>query len=177
MSQVLDAVNLILDNHQPYPAMAMDRCWNVHRANQPFQRLIKAILQVHPIPIPNPPNLIHLFFHPDGLRPWIANWASAAPLLWCRAQREANASHSDDLRALLASLSPHLPASVLRIPEETPLLPVLPVDLHLGDITLSLFSLITSFGTPQDLTADELKLETLFPANSATKQYFQSLAA
>ena len=57
------------------------------------------------------------------------------------------------------------------------LLPVLPLTLNLGGVTLSLFSVISTFGTPQDITTDELRIEAFFPADETTRQFFDGASA
>ncbi|MEM9254343.1 MAG: hypothetical protein AAGA91_02785 [Pseudomonadota bacterium] len=57
---------------------------------------------------------------------------------------------------------------------DSPLLPVLPLELSIGGVELSLFSVISTFGTPQDVTTDELRIEAFYPADSATSAFFSS---
>ncbi len=168
MAQVLTAVQAMLAKHAPLPALAMDRAWNLRLANAPFERL-GALLGLEP-----PLNLMRLFFSPQGLRPVIVNWSAIAPLLWCRAQREAEAADAHETRAVLAELAPLQEAQVLRAPEDTPLLPILPVVLAVGGLRLSLFTVISTFGTAQDVTAEELRIESFFPADAATEAYFRA---
>ncbi|MDX2267715.1 MAG: helix-turn-helix domain-containing protein [Bryobacter sp.] len=170
MAQVLAAVRLMLANHAPFPALALDRAWNVRLANAPFENLARTLGATPPV------NLLRLFFHPNGLRPYVANWSALAPLIWCRAEREADAADAGPLRTILAELAPLQDPLVLRPPEDAPLLPVLPLELRLGSLSLSLFTVISTFGTPQDITAEELRIETFFPANDATAQYFHHAA-
>lgn len=87
--------------------------------------------------------------HPAGLRQYIENWEQAAPAFARRLQREALAQS---------------------------LLPVLPLELNIGGLELSLFSVISTFGTPQDITTDELRIEAFYPANGATAEFFRGAA-
>lgn len=170
MAQVMAAVRMILNNHAPYPAVAIDRAWNLRLANAPFERLA-TFLNAGP-----EPNLLRLFFHPQGVGRYVANWSAVAPLLWVRARREAAASLGTDIRQILDELTPHLDESVLAasgVDDAAPLLPVLPIVLARDGVELSLFSVISSFGTAQDVTADELRLETFFPADQVTRDFFE----
>lgn len=168
MAQVLSAVRMVLSNHEPYPAVAIDRAWNLRLANAPFERL--AVF----LGAGDDPNLLRLFFHPQGIRPYVANWPAIAPLLWCRARHEAAASApNSELRRIVAELAP-LVALDIDAERDAVLLPVLPFTLERSGVQLSLFSVIATFGTAQDITAEELRLETFFPADDATRTFFQN---
>jgi hypothetical protein len=118
-----------------------------------------------------------LFFHPEGLRPFIANWDLIAPVLWHRARREADAAGGDDLRGLLAGLSAYQSADTLWSGEDVPLVPVLPVEIQKDGVKVSLFTVISTFGTAQDATANELVIESFFPADSSTDLMFRQMGA
>lgn len=167
MAQVMAAVRIMLANHEPFPAIAVDRAWNVRLANGAFERLTGALgADIWERVGGGGRNLMRLFFHANGIRPMVVNWDVIAPLLWLRAQREAEAA--EELRGLLAELGP----MEFGTPETT-LLPVLPVELALGAVRISLFTVISTFGTAQDVTADELRIECLFPADAATERLFR----
>jgi transcriptional regulator with XRE-family HTH domain len=178
MGQVLAAVRLMLDNHAPFPAVAVDRAWNVRLANRPFELLIGMLGgDVWTRIGAGEPNLMRLIFHPEGVRPWIANWRAIAPLLWQRARREAEALDGREMQALLDELARHQDAETLRGAEETPLVPVLPLELAKDGARVSLFSAIATFGTAQDVTADELRIEFFFAADDASVALFRAAAA
>lgn len=178
MRQVQSAVQRILANHEPFPAVAVDRAWNVRMANEPFERLFALLGDDLWTRVGGTSrNLARLFFHSAGLRPSIANWHAVAPLLWQRAQREAAASAGGEMQALIAELAPHVDAQTRAGAEDTPLLPVLPLVLEHGGLRLSLFTVIATFGTPQDVTTDELRIESLFPADDATEVLLRQLAS
>lgn len=178
MNQVLSAVRLMLQNHEPFPALAIDRAWNIRLTNSAFERLANLLGEQLWRAIGGPErNLMRLFFHPAGLRPLVTNWAAIAPLVWHRAQREADAVGGDDMRAILAELRPYLDKSLPWLAEDAALLPVLPLRLAQGGLQISLFTVISTFGTAQDVTADELRIETLFPADEQTEALFRAAAA
>ena len=120
---------------------------------------------------------MQLFFHPHGLKPHVANWDVIAPLLWHRARREAEAIGGEDMRQLLAELSQYQSAETLWAAEEAVLLPLLPLEISKDGALISLFTVISTFGTAQDATADELRIESFFPADAATEAMFRSLQA
>jgi transcriptional regulator with XRE-family HTH domain len=177
MNQVMSAVRMMLENHQPFPAVAVDRAWNIRLANPSFERLAATLEPDVWTRIGGAQrNFMRLFFHPNGIRPWVTNWTAIAPLLWCRAEREAEASAGEDMRQILAELRPHQEKSLLWAAADTTLLPVLPLRIARNGVQISLFTVIATFGTAQDVTADELRIESLFPADEATEQLFRSLA-
>lgn len=180
MSQVLNAVRLMLANHEPYPAIAIDRAWNIRMSNGPFDRVSEIIGPDVWEKIgarPETRNLMRLFFHPDGIRPLVTNWESVAPLLWRRAQREAETLGGEEMRQVLAELRPYQDPDTLWSAEDAALVPVLPLEMEKGGLRISLFTVIATFGTAQDVTADELRIESLFPADEATANLFRDMAA
>ncbi len=178
MSQVLTAVRRMLVNHEPYPAVAVDRAWDIRLSNAPFDRLETMLGADLWTRVGGPSrNLLRLFFHPGGIKPQVLNWRTVAPLLWHRASREAEALGGEGMKAVLAELSTQQDMESLRVAEDTALVPVLPLELELGGVRVSLFSIISTFGTAQDVTTDELRIESLFPADEATEQLFQTMAS
>lgn len=177
MAPVRAAVRLMLDNHEPFPALSVDRAWNVGDTNAAFERLAAMLGDDIWTRVGGPPrNLMRLFFHPAGVRPHVENWAAVAPLLWQRARREAAALGGRDMQAVLDELRPHQDEETLRAGGDVPLVPVLPLTLALGPARLSFFTVIATFGTAQDVTADELRLECLFPADAATDRALRAAA-
>jgi len=178
MAQVMNAVRMMLANHEPFPAVAIDPAWNIRLSNRPFD-LMTALLgdDLWRRVGGAERNLMRLFFHPDGIRPFVTNWAAIAPLLWRRAQREAEALGGHDMKQVLAELGRFQDAETLRAAVDAALVPVLPFEIEKGGLRVSLFAVIATFGTAQDVTADELRIESLFPADAATETLFRGLAA
>jgi transcriptional regulator with XRE-family HTH domain len=178
MNQVFSAVRMMLTNHEPYPAVAIDREWNIRMSNAPFDALNVLLGEDLWTRVGGEErNLMRLFFHPQGLRPFVENWAVAAPMLWRRARREAEAFGGDEMKRVLAELQPHQDWDTLRAADDSALVPVLPLEISKDGLRLSLFTVIATFGTAQDVTADELRIETLFPADEATERFFRMVAA
>jgi transcriptional regulator with XRE-family HTH domain len=174
MAQVMGAVRMMLTAHEPFPAIALDRAWNVRMANAPFERL-GAMLgdDLWERVGGGQPNLMRLFFHPDGIRPFITNWRAVGPLIWRRALREADAAGGQEMKAVLDELAPLQDAQMLWSPADTALAPVIPFELQVAGLSLSMFAVVATFGTAQDVTADELRIETLFPADAQTEALFR----
>jgi transcriptional regulator with XRE-family HTH domain len=174
MIQVMSAVRMMLANHEPFPAIAIDRTWNIRLSNGPFEALVSMLGPDLWTRIGGEQrNIMRLFFHPAGIRPLVVNWTSIAPLLWHRVQREAEALGARERNETLAELGRYVDAETLRVAEDTALLPVLPVVMEKDGLRVSLFTVIATFGTPQDVTADELRIESLFPADEATERLFR----
>ena len=176
MSQVMAAVRLMLANHEPFPAIAIDRAWNIRLSNRPFDAMSAMLGHDLWTRVGGAQrNLMRLFFHPNGIKPFVVNWRTVAPLLWHRARREAEALGGQEMREVLADLAPYQDEHTLWASEEAALVPVLPLVMEKDGVSVSLFTVIATFGTAQDVTADELRIETLFPANQPTEQLFRSL--
>ena len=177
MNQVMAAVRMMLDNHAPFPAIAIDRAWNIRLSNAPFDRLSAMIGADVWTRVGGPQrNLMRLFFHPNGIKPLVTNWAAIAPLLWHRAQREAEALGGQEMKQVLAELRQHQDPHTLWAVEGAGLVPVLPLEIAKDGVRISLFTVLATFGTAQDVTADELRIESLFPADEATERLFRSTA-
>lgn len=177
MAQVFSAVRSMLANHEPFPALAVDRAWNIRLANRSFDHLAAMIgSEVWARIGGHERNLARLLFHPEGLRPFVANWSVIAPLLWQRSRREADAVGGEEMRALLDELRPFQDADTLRSAEGSVLVPVLPLVLEKDGLRLSLFTVISTFGTAQDITADEMRIESFFPSDDETEALFRSLS-
>lgn len=178
MNQVMSAVRMMLANHEPFPAIAIDRAWNIRLSNRPFEMLTSMIGGDVWTRVGGPErNLMRLFFHPNGVKPLVPNWNAIAPLLWHRARREADALGGQEMKAVLADLSQYQDADTLWAAEETALVPVLPLEMQKDGLKISLFTVIATFGTAQDVTADELRIESFFAADEATDKLFRSMPA
>jgi transcriptional regulator with XRE-family HTH domain len=176
MAQVLAAVRMMLAAHEPYPALALDRAWNVLIANRSFEALAALLgADIWERVGGGTRNMMRLFFHPQGIRALVTNWAAFGPLLWQRATREAHELGGADMQAVLDDLAPFQEPEILWSAMDSALLPVVPFKLMAGELGLSLFAVIATFGTAQDVTTDELRIETLFPADAETEALFRHL--
>ena len=177
MAQVMSAVRMMLAAHEPFPAIALDRAWNIRLSNGPFGRLGTMLGEdIWDRVGGGQPNLMRLFFHPDGIRPFVSNWSAVGPLMWRRAQREAEALGGREMQAVLDDLAPLQDAIVLGAPSEAALVPVMPFNLDIRGLKISMFAVVSTFGTAQDVTTDELRIETLFPADADSEALFRNAA-
>jgi transcriptional regulator with XRE-family HTH domain len=177
MNQVMNAVQMMLTNHEPFPAVAVDRAWNIRMANAPFE-MIAAMLgaDLWQRVGGSERNLMRLFFHPNGIKPYVTNWPVIGPMLWHRAQREAEALGGQEMKQLLTELGQYQGADMLWAAEDAVLVPLLSLEIEKDGVDIALFTVIATFGTAQDITADELRIESLFPADTATEKLFRAAA-
>ncbi len=172
MRSIMNALQRVLRQHEPFPAVVLDRYWNVIMTNEAapvfFGRFIDIASR------PKPRNLLHLMFDPKGMRPFIANWEALARSLFGRVYRESVGKIIDEkttelIAALLAY--PDVQTDWNR-PEDFSAatnLPVIPVCFFKNRLTLSYFSLISTVGTPLTISAQELRIECMYPADEATE--------
>jgi len=183
MAPVREALQLMLDHQEPNPVSVVDRAWNVLMINRAMLRVFS--LAGDPTKLwervcgNGPHNVLKMTFHPDGFRPYIVNFDEAAPVLLNRTRREAAACGSESLLKLLDEILayPGIPEAWKAPDWQAPPPPVLPLELANGEVRLKLFSMITTFGTPQDITTDELRVESFFPADAASAELLKKLAA
>jgi len=171
MDAVRSAVARLLDAHAPYPGLAVDLRWDVVLANDAALALLTSL----PDHVVGPtPNVFRLCLHPDGLARVTRNFAAWATYLVSTLRRNLHTTGDDRLGALLAEVEsyPNVAALVAggrpSAPEETAVL--VPLVLDLDGTTCSFLLTLTAFGTPRDVTVDELSLELFFPADEATER-------
>jgi len=179
MASIKLALDLLLKQQEPYPAVVLDAGWNILQANAATERLLSLLSGGNSAALwqrvcgEAPPNLMKLTFHPEGLRGFVKNLDELGPGLLARAIREAR--ENEAAAAVLAEVLsyPGIPARWRLAEVWTPLAPVLPTRIGLGDVMLSFITMLASFGTPLDLTADNLRVEILFPADAFTEAFLR----
>ncbi len=174
MAPVNRAVEFLLAQQEPYGAVLIDRCWNVLRVNDGARRLLGTFLDPSEVPVSVASNLVRASLHPEGLRPHVVNWSELVAIVLGRVERAHHAHPADEeRRALLEEIRayPEVARLIRGVPTGGP--PVAMLHLRRGDAELRLFTLLTSIGTPLDVTAQDLTLETFFPADDATERWFR----
>ncbi len=177
MRHMRGVLQFILNSHEPYGAVVLDRYSNLLMANAAATRMLSAL--IHPSLLTGTPNLLRMVFHPLGLRPCVVNWDDVARHLLGRAERELSYLKQDDVAAaLLAELKGYggPPAHEPRSPTLQPADLLLPVHIRKDDVELRVFSTIMTLGTPQDVTLQELRIETFFPADGDSESRLRSMA-
>jgi transcriptional regulator with XRE-family HTH domain len=179
LREVRDAVSRVLAAHEPYPAIAVDRYWNLIASNESIGPILEDVADELLVP---PVNTIRLALHPEGVAPRILNLGEYRADLIERLERAARLTGDPHLAELHEEM--------LGYPGPEP--PARPVDgaggtgpaavavgLRLAPARgsdapeLSFFSTITTFGTAVDVTVSELALEAFFPADAQTAEYLR----
>ena len=170
------AVELVLKGHEPCPAIALDRCWNVVAANRAALALLSA--HVSPALLAPPINVFRLSLHPEGLSRRIANLAQWRAHLLERLRQQIQATADPALVQLQAELQqyPAPPESGNLVLAGEMLGVVMPFCFESVHGMLSLISTTTIFGTPVDVTLQELAVESFFPADDFTSAVLRKLA-
>jgi transcriptional regulator with XRE-family HTH domain len=176
LAQIANAVDRMLAKQEPFPAVAVDRHWHLLKANAAAVRLVEFL--VGPIAPGTPINLADALVAPDVLRPYLVNWAEVVRYFIRSVEADAAADGSDETSALLDRLLAYKGVqAALKSPRSEPASgPVLPMHFRKGKTTLSLFTTIATLGTPQDITAQELRVESFFPIDNETAKVLRDWA-
>jgi transcriptional regulator with XRE-family HTH domain len=175
MESVQEALRRMTSHHEPYPAFVVNREWSVVMNNQSATRLVSACFTpaiLQSLSTDGALNLMRMMFEPTEMRPRILNWDSLAPRLLTRLRNEARGDPTSPSMTLLGELA----SSAGRNPpgeyNEGIEFPVMPLELDLSGTTVRLFNTITTFGTPQDVGLQELRIEMSYPMDAATQAFF-----
>ncbi|VBB15968.1 helix-turn-helix domain-containing protein [Burkholderia stabilis] len=172
MQGVIRALERVVRQHDPFPAIVMDRHWNVLMTNDAAPRFFGCFIDM--AAREGPRNLLRLMFDPHGMRPFVADWDTVSRSLLQRVHRESvGRVLDDDTRHLLDDLlalpdTPH-DWNTPPAPAAAPAMPVIPIGFVHEGVVLRYFSLVTTVGTPQSAAAQELRMECMFPADDATE--------
>ncbi|MBI5279312.1 MAG: helix-turn-helix transcriptional regulator [Burkholderiales bacterium] len=171
------AVELILRSHEPFPAIAVDRHWNLLAGNAMVPHLLANVAD--PALLQPPVNVLRLSLHPQGLAPRIVNLGQWRMHLFERLRQQVHATGDAQLAALGEELRQYpVPEDADDTILEGELLGVaMPLRFRSQFGVLNLISTTTVFGTPVDITLQELALETFFPADAFTADVLRQAAA
>lgn len=173
-SREMESINKVLERmlfqQEPYPAIVMDRYWNVLQTNAAAPRFFNCFIDL--AARSGPRNVLHLMFDPKGMRPYLANWEHTAKGLFERVYHESvgrvvDAKTGELLQSLLAY--PNVKAE-WKVPQSPGSLPVIPLSFVKDETVLNYFSMVTTVGTPQTVAAQEMRLECMFPADEETER-------
>ncbi|WP_024974075.1 helix-turn-helix transcriptional regulator [Ralstonia pickettii] len=187
MQAVRHAVKLILDKQAPYPAIVLDRFWHVLDANAAHRRLMRwAIGDDRSEGAPGTVNMMKLVFDPAALWPAIANRDAVGRYLARRVRQELALQAIDpatqrllhDIRAMQPALfdsadAPAAQATPAQDAGDPP--PFLPISLQRDGVTISLFSTLTTLGTPRDAGLQEMRIECFYPADEASRRALERI--
>ncbi|HWB69045.1 MAG TPA: helix-turn-helix transcriptional regulator [Solirubrobacterales bacterium] len=174
LAPVRDALDVVLSGHEPYPAVAVDRLWNMVAANASMLGLAQGV-EVDPSLLEPPINIIRLGLHPNGLGPlfvnlgeWHAHWLG-------RLRRQLAATGTEELAALIEEVAAYPIPAGRGDPEPFGDEMLGPVRVRRpGGGELSFFGMFAGFDTPFEVTTSELALELLFPADRATAEALEA---
>jgi transcriptional regulator with XRE-family HTH domain len=172
MQIVRQALKRMLEKHEPYPAFVVNAAYKILMTNSGYEQMIKFLVGEHALKKYD--NVYYLTFAEDGLRPYIKDWAGIEQFMLNRLWDEAASTQNSELFSLYEEISR------LRTSED-PMdfqvdddLPIMSLTFEKDDMKASFFTTITTLGTPLDLTTQELRIESLFPADENTKKLFPS---
>lgn len=168
LSGVRSALDYMLAQQEPFPAVAVDRHWNLLQANAGAVRLVEVL--VGPLAPGTPINMADALVAPDVLRPHLANWAEVIRYFLRSVEADAAADGTPETAALLERLLAYrgVREAMRSAPDDISVSPVLAMHFRKGNIDLRLFTTIATLGTPRDITLQELRIEYFFPMDSET---------
>lgn len=169
MEPIQKALEFMLAKHEPFPAVAVKPNYDILVANSGFRQLAerlagKGILERYP-------NVYRLIFASNGLKPYFENWEIFSAALLARLHEEALVSQNARIFKLYEELKKQPTAQVLNIHADVP---VVSFTLKKNEVRLELFSTLTSFSTPMNISTQEVRVESLFPLNESTRGFFAS---
>jgi len=167
MDAVRTAIRQVLSGHEPYPALVIDRHWNILDANSAIplflQGVSQSLLEQQPL------NALRLTLHPEGMAPRIDNLGEWRAHLLSRLRRQAQVSGDRGLVRLYRELKAYpcdQPEPLVELPGSATV--AVPLRYRAGEEVLSFVSITAVFGTPLDITLSELAIESFYPADEAT---------
>ncbi len=177
LAPVRDALDYMLAQQEPFPAVVVDRRWNLIQANKGAVAMVEFL--VGPVKPGTAINLADALVAPDVLRPHLANWSDVVRYFVRSVEADAAADGTAETAALLDRLLRYtdVRATISQAPGHGVGAPVLAMHFEKGRTKLKLFTTIATLGTPQDITLQELRIESFFPMDEATRTTFRKWAA
>jgi transcriptional regulator with XRE-family HTH domain len=180
MTAAREALEMILAHHEPYPAIVMNANWNIVMQNAAASRIVSYCVGTDRLRrlFPNGViNFMEMMFAPEGLRPHVLNWPHSRAALLRRLRREVagNADSPSEILRRKFDHDPLPPGSEIGRHDDSPD-PMLSLELRVSDARLRLFNTFTTFGTPQDVSLQELRIDMSFPADEATRRFLDAAA-
>jgi transcriptional regulator with XRE-family HTH domain len=165
---LLEVLDLTLAAHDPWPALVLDAHFDVIATNAAIDRMMTL---VDPELLDPPVNVVRVMLHPRGLASRVVNYGAWRAHLLRQVRQHAAAAPSESLRALLAEAAGY-PSRPSAPPVHEGATFALPLELEVDGAVLRMYSTIATFGTPLDVAASELAIETFLPADEATRRWF-----
>jgi transcriptional regulator with XRE-family HTH domain len=168
LAEIRSALDYMMAQQEPYPAVVVDRHWNLLQSNSGAVRLVEFL--VGPLAPGTPINLADALVAPDLLRPHLVNWADVVRYFIRSVEADLGADGTPETAALLERLLAYegVRSAAKVLATESATSPVLPMHFRKGSTELRLFTTIATLGTPQDITVQELRIECFFPMDDKT---------
>ncbi|GAC1535124.1 MAG: helix-turn-helix transcriptional regulator [Myxococcales bacterium] len=180
MADMRRAVELLLRQQHPFPAVALDRRWDILLCNAAYAGFLTLLpgepLRLEPYRVLPAPRLNLLKLLVGALRPVLVNWEEVVRAMLDRAQREAAADRDPVRRKVVEECLLAVPAGFRTLRPEARVSPLIPVELQLGERRARLFTTIATLGTPLDITLQELRIETFHAADAQSEALVRALA-
>ena len=179
LAQIQEGLGFLLDQLEPVPVVVVDRGWNVVRSNAGAARFAARLLGPIPEAFAARPNSLRLLLHPDGLRRVVVNWDEVATALLRQLRRAVHAAPGDPVvEALYEEIVayPGLPCSFPRADDSETEPVVVPLHVRANGFEARLLSMMATLARAHDVTVQELRVETLVPADGASLAALRALA-
>ncbi|MDA0260895.1 MAG: hypothetical protein O3A21_01665 [Proteobacteria bacterium] len=170
----------MLAQQEPFPALIVNGTWDLLLSNQAATHLIGFLCGPDRPMTSGPPNLMHMMFDPSLVRPYVVDWEQVARVALRRAYREALVSpRAGNAFAVVDALCAYegVPTDWRNPVHPEADAPVLTVTFEKNGQRSSWFSTIATIGTAQDVTLQEIRIESFFPADAETEAFARALAA
>ena len=175
MAEVRGGLEFLLDSHEPFPAFVLGRNWDILLGNRAHRSMLEQLREGLGFPAEEPENALRLVLAPDRLRPIMSNWRPVARAVMMRLERQVRLAAADAaLESLLAEMLayPDVPEAIAApwsAQEQSALL--VPIRFAMGDHELSWYTTIAAFGGAVDVTMQDVMIESLLPADEATRRF------
>lgn len=164
-------VDLILHNHEPFPAFAFDRWWNIIDANSTARRIFPGLLELEAL------GMITMLYGPGPIRDMIVNWEEVA---WAGLERirgdAAATGHPEKLTVLIAQMERWLEGTLRPAPSNADVGVVACPVFRFGDQLVRTVTTVTTFSAALDVTLQELRIEQIFPLDASSEAFFRQFA-
>jgi transcriptional regulator with XRE-family HTH domain len=177
LEHVRRALEFILRQQEPFPAIVVDGQWDIVMRNKAADRMFGLFKPETHLGRANGRNAMRTLFHPEGIRQYVQNWEELAGPLIQTLHREAAGGNAAAVRLRDELLAyPGVP-SPWKVPDPLfPAPPLLAMRVRKGDVEVSLFSMLTTFASPRDITLQQLRIECFYPADAETEALARRLA-
>ena len=172
------ALEFMLAQQEPFPALVLDEAWDIRMRNQAAERLFAPLRSQYGVPADLRSNALHVLCHPQGLRQFMRNWEEFIAAFLQILLRDATHGLDQAAARLHGELLryPGIAQAARAAEDGRPGLPFATMQLRLDDADLDFFVLLTTFAMPRDVTLQQIRVESFFPADIATERWVRARA-